>query len=210
MKTDRLIDVLSSNVEPVKRGRIAWIFAVALLVSAVSAFVLMLVTVGLRQNLAEVATLGLVAGKLAIASALVVAAVAYLIALARPGQRKWLRPIWMGLVALLAIVAGFAFWHATTPTETMSETEWALCLICVPLFSVIPFAALVWALRQGAPTRLRRAGMFAGLAAGGIGAAAYALHCPIDSVSFTVAWYGVAIAFCAAVGGLLGPRLLRW
>ena len=50
----------------------------------------------------------------------------------------------------------------------------------------------------------------AGLVAGAIGAAAYAFHCPDDSLPFVALWYGTAIAFCAAVGAILGPRVLRW
>jgi len=89
-------------------------------------------------------------------------------------------------------------------------THWALCLYCIPLFAVIPFAVLIWALRQGAPTNLSRTGAIAGLVAGALGAAAYALHCPDDSIPFIAVWYGVSIAACAFVGAQIGPRLLRW
>jgi hypothetical protein len=50
----------------------------------------------------------------------------------------------------------------------------------------------------------------AGLVAGAIGAAAYAFHCPDDSLPFIALWYGGSIAFCAPVGAMLGPRVLRW
>lgn len=185
MKTDRLIDMLSANLEPVKHGRVAKSFAAALLVGMVSAFVVMLITVGPRSNLTGAATFGFVMAKLAIALVLVGGAAFYLVGLARPGRadRKWRAPILalVGVIALLA--AALAFRHSTTPIAEVSATEWAVCYICVPLFAAIPFAALVWALRQAAPTRLRLTGACAGLAAGGI-AAAYSLHCPIDSLPF--------------------------
>lgn len=42
----------------------------------------------------------------------------------------------------------------------------ALCLFCIPLLVIIPFCSLIWALRKGAPTDLRRSGAVAGLVAG--------------------------------------------
>jgi len=89
-------------------------------------------------------------------------------------------------------------------------TEWTVCLYCIPLFAVPPFALLVWALRNAAPTNLPATGAIAGLVAGAIGAAVYALHCADDSLPFVALWYGLSIALCALVGAGLGPRLLRW
>jgi hypothetical protein len=52
--------------------------------------------------------------------------------------------------------------------------------------------------------------VLAGLAAGGISAFVYVLHCTDDSLAFVALWYGLTLALCTAVGALLGPRLLRW
>jgi len=86
----------------------------------------------------------------------------------------------------------------------------ARCLVCITFFAAVPFAALIWALRQGAPTRLSLSGAIAGVTAGGLGAAAYALACTSDTIPFIAICYGAAIAICAFVGAQLGPRLLRW
>ena len=75
---------------------------------------------------------------------------------------------------------------------------------------MVPFAAVIWAVCQAAPTNLTRAGALAGLTAGGISAMAYAFHCTDDSVPFVVLWYGGTIAACTLAGAYLGPRLLRW
>jgi hypothetical protein len=61
-----------------------------------------------------------------------------------------------------------------------------------------------------APTDLRRTGACAGLVAGSISAAGYALHCVDDSMPFVAFWYGGTIALCTLAGAMLGPRLLRW
>jgi hypothetical protein len=92
----------------------------------------------------------------------------------------------------------------------MMGSQWATCALCIPLFAILPFAALIWALRKGAPTNLRRTGAVAGLVAGSLGAVAYAFHCPDDSLPFIALWYGGMVALCALVGAMLGPRLLRW
>jgi hypothetical protein len=72
------------------------------------------------------------------------------------------------------------------------------------------FVALIWALRGLAPTRPRLAGAAAGLAAGGVGAAAYALSCPETGAPFLAIWYSLGMILPCGIGLLLGPRLLRW
>ncbi len=120
-------------------------------------------------------------------------------------------------VYLPILVVGFAGVVALTREPTWAAckqmvlgTEWATCAFCIPLFAIIPFVALIWALRQGAPTNLTRTGAIAGLVAGALGAAAYAFHCPDDSLPFIAIWYGAMVMFCAWIGARLGPWLLRW
>jgi hypothetical protein len=91
-----------------------------------------------------------------------------------------------------------------------TPVSWARCLIYIVFFAAIPFGALIWALRTGAPTRLKLCGAIAGVVAGGLGAAAYALSCISDTMGFIAIWYGAAIVLCAVIGAQLGPRLLRW
>ena len=86
----------------------------------------------------------------------------------------------------------------------------ARCLVCTVSFATIPFATLVWAIRQGAPTQLSLSGAIAGVVAGGLGTVAYALSCSSDTIPFIAFCYGAAIALCALIGAQLGPRLLRW
>jgi len=66
----------------------------------------------------------------------------------------------------------------------------------------------VW--RALAPTRLRLAGFAAGLLAGAIGAAGYALSCTEESTAFIAVWYSAGIVLTGLLGGALGGRLLRW
>jgi len=65
-------------------------------------------------------------------------------------------------------------------------------------------------LRQLAPTRLAIAGAAAGLLAGGVGASVYGLYCGETAATFVVIWYTLGIAAGAALGAVIGSRLLRW
>jgi hypothetical protein len=88
--------------------------------------------------------------------------------------------------------------------------QWLECLLFIPIIAVVPFAAIIWAVRRMAPTDLARTGAFAGLVAGGVSASAYSFHCTDDSLPFVALWYGGTIALCTFTGASLGPRLLRW
>ena len=76
-----------------------------------------------------------------------------------------------------------------------------LCLTVIPALGIVPLGLVLWALRQGAPTRPGLAGVFAGLLAGGIAATFYAANCTDDSPLFVALWYPLAIAMLAIVGG---------
>jgi hypothetical protein len=75
------------------------------------------------------------------------------------------------------------------------------------LFTAIPMVIL---LRRGAPTSINLAGWVTGIAAGGMGAFAYNLHCPINSIIYIGFWYTIVIGICAVAGRLVIPRLIRW
>ena len=87
---------------------------------------------------------------------------------------------------------------------------WNSCPFLVALLSAPVFAAVVWAMKGLAPTRLRLAGAAAGLLAGAVGALVYSLHCPELGAPFIGVWYLLGMLIPTATGALLGPRLLRW
>jgi hypothetical protein len=78
--------------------------------------------------------------------------------------------------------------------------SWARCPTNVLLLSLPALAGVLWALRGLAP----------GLAAGGVGAFAYALSCTELSPAFVAVWYSLGVALATALGAMLGPRVLRW
>jgi hypothetical protein len=84
------------------------------------------------------------------------------------------------------------------------------CLTIIPLLSVAPLAALLIAMRGGAPQNPWIAGALAGAAAAGIAATLYASNCPDDSPLFVASWYPLATLIAVAAGAFAGDRLLRW
>jgi hypothetical protein len=88
--------------------------------------------------------------------------------------------------------------------------SWKVCSLRIAALSLPGFAAALWALRRMAPTRPSLAGSAAGLMAGGLGALAYGLACNETAMTFLASWYTLGMLGWAAVGALIGPRLLRW
>jgi len=213
MKTEQLIEMLSKNLEPVNPQNATPSLASAVVAGGAAAFWLMLNTVSLRGNLGARSSLAFLTLKLVFALLVVGIGLRFLSRAMHPGQdaRKLLRLTLVPFVAVgIAAVGELGFGRSTLVPSITAGTDWVQCLSYIPVFSVVPWALLVWAVRRGAPTELTRTGAMTGLVAGAVGAAAYAFHCPDDSLPFIALWYGLSIAFCSAVGAVLGPRVLRW
>jgi hypothetical protein len=216
MNTDRLIDLLSANLEPVGHVHFARTLLVAMLGGAAAAFALMLATVGPRADLGSTIHLTWTAMKVLFAISVIATAAPLLLKSMRPGLEQETHPALLFLPFCAAIMAALAMLFFVTPEawglmlRGATSVSPARCLLCIVFFAAVPFAALVWALRQGAPTRVTLSGTIAGVAAGGVGAAAYAFNCSSDTIPFIAVCYGAAIALCAFIGAQLGPRVLRW
>jgi len=84
------------------------------------------------------------------------------------------------------------------------------CLTLIPLLSIAPLAALLLAMRAGAPASPALAGAAAGLVSAGIAATLYATNCTDDSPLFVATWYTLATAIVVGAGALAGRKVLRW
>lgn len=213
MKTDELIAVLSTNVEPVDTRRVAWNVCAAILAGGAAALATAVFGLGVRADLHEPDALAFVFMKLAFGTAVVGLASVYLLKHIRPGGefRSWVALTTLPFLAsMLLAVATLSFAPRSHWKILMLGDGWLECLLSIPVIAVVPFAVIMWAVRSAAPTDLTRTGALAGLVAGGVSAAAYALHCTDDSLPFIALWYGGTVALCTAAGATLGPRLLRW
>lgn len=122
---------------------------------------------------------------------------------------------WWAVAVVALAMAGLGAVQSAlgAPGERMTLVmghSWVTCPWNVFALSLPGLAGVFWALRGLAPTRLRSAGFVAGLLAGALGAAGYALSCTEVSMAFVAVWYSLGILMTGGVGATLGPRLLRW
>jgi len=213
MKTDDLIYILSEDVKPVDPRRAGRAFILAILAGFLVTCGLALSILGPRDELSDPSTLIYLTGKIAFALASAALAGAYLFKCSHPGDERQ-TPTAMIVAPFVAILILAGISLANAPTQHWSRmllgNQWLECLVSIPVIAIAPFALVIWAVHQAAPTDLRLAGALAGLLAGEMSATGYALHCADDSLPYLALWYGGTIAICALAGAILGPKLLRW
>ena len=213
MKTDDLIAMLSTNVEPVDHRQIVRNIGMAVAAGAAVVVGIVFFVLGPRAGLTTLATFIPALLEVAVTAIILVPALIYLIRLTRPGGERRSSVALVALpfiaVMLLALLS-LTFAPSYYGHWTILGNEWLECLISIPLIAIVPFSAIVWAVRLMAPTDLARTGAFVGLVAGCVSAIGYAVHCADDSVPFFALWYGGTIALCTLAGWKLGPKLLRW
>ena len=213
MKTDDLISLLSTNVEPVDHRRHVRNIGMAVVAGAAVAVASVFFVLGPRADLTTVATFIPALLKVAVTFIILVPASIYLIRLTRPGGERSSSAALVVLpftAVMLVAVLSLTYAPSSHWNGAILSDEWLACVISIPLIAIVPFAVIVWAVRQMAPTDLARTGALAGLVAGCLSATGYAFHCADDSVPFFALWYGGTIALCTFAGWRLGPKLLRW
>ena len=213
MKTDDLVKLLAAGVAPVPADAVGRRFAVAMGWGLPGAVLLLLVTLGIRTDLAQAAGELMFWLKPAFAACLALAGLIATERLARPGMRLGL--VWAALatpVLALWLVATVMLINAAPAhrADLILGDTWKECPFNIAFISLPLFAATLWALKGLAPTRLAIAGASAGLLAGALGALVYALHCPESTAPFLAVWYVLGIAIPTLAGAVLGPRALRW
>jgi hypothetical protein len=212
MKTDELISLLAADPAP-EPNTVPRRFTVALALGIAGAYLLMVVTHGIRPDLAKATGEAMFWGKLIFAGSLALAALIATQRLGHPGVRLGgVRLALVGPVLVLWLVAAgvvLASAPALRSHLILGET-WSTCALSIAMIALPLFAATLWALRGLAPTHLSQAGASAGLLAGSLSTMVYALHCPESGAPFVAIWYVLGIAIPTVAGAMLGPRVLRW
>lgn len=211
MKTEDLINLMSQDA-PVKLGY-GRALAFAVVAGTLASVLLLTTTVGVRPGVLNAIETGRVMFKIAVTLLIAFLAARLAMRIGRPGAATRL-PFLLLSIPLALVVAGVFFELVALPQQdwraSLVGQNAVFCVFFIPVLSLGPMAAFLWAMQKGAPENPTQAGIVAGLAAGSIAAAVYAWHCPDDSPLFLATWYAIAIALVTATGGVLGRRLLRW
>jgi hypothetical protein len=213
MKTDDLVTLLSTGTDAVAPDAAARRYASAMAWGALGAALLMYFMLGVRRDLAVVVSMPMFWVKVAFVAGLAAASLLAVMRLAKPGRRLAGVPGTLAAPVLaMWLLAAFSLMRAEPEQRAAMffGDTWTSCPLLVAMLSAPAFVAVFWAIRGLAPTRLRLAGGASGLLAGATGALVYCLHCPEMAAPFLGFWYVLGMLIPAAVGALIGPRLLRW
>jgi hypothetical protein len=212
MRTDDLIKALTADAGS-KEPRVGQALVPLLGAGFALSAILFVLGLHVRADIAKALLTWRFDLKLALAALLAAAAGWLALRMARPAARTT-APSLAVLAVPLALVAAVVVELIAVPSSLWmpramgSNALW--CLGSIPVLALAPLAAILLALRKGAPEQPLFCGAAAGLFAGALGAALYATHCWDDSPLFVAIWYPLGIAVSVLIGALAGSRLLRW
>lgn len=213
MKTDQWIDLLAADAAPVDPSAHARRMAMTFFVGTGVATLYATVRWGWRSFEANDWATPMLWVRWAFCLAVIAAAWLLVNRLARPGLslRGLAWPVLLPF-AIMATLAGIQLMEAA-PQDRLQLLMGSTALQCptnIAQGAAPVFAAALWVMSRMAPTRPALAGAAAGLLAGGVGALGYTFHCLELAAPFVSVWYALGMAIPAALGALIGPRLLRW
>jgi hypothetical protein len=212
MDTDQLIRTLSAD--NAHRARpVGFALMLALLAAAPVSMLMFFAELGVRPDVMTAMRNPFFDLKFAVTLALASSAIAVSLHLSRPEVSLrgfgWLLLAPVGILA--AAIGGEMMMPQRLPMMTrLVGKNSSVCLMAIPALSLPILAGALIGLRHGAPSRPAVAGAVAGLLSAGLAATLYASHCTDDSPLFVATWYSIATALVAAIGALVGAKLLRY
>jgi hypothetical protein len=212
MDTEQLIRTLAADNEH-RAPKVGTMLTLALLVAAPLSILLFVSVLGVRPDVMTAMRNPFFDLKFAVTLSLAIPAIAISLHLSRPEALMrgwgWLLLIPVGLLAVG--IGGEMMMAPQVPmmTRLMGKNS-RTCLLAIPVMSLPLLAGALFGLRHGAPSRPALAGAIAGLLSAGLAATLYASHCTDDSPLFVTTWYSLATALVAAIGALLGSKMLRY
>ena len=210
MKTDDLVRLLAADAGPPVplRNRIVC----TALASGALLGLAFVVLIGVRPDLISALADPRVAFKFVFTGCAGIAAAAYGTRAMRPEDRS--SPLVFALPVMALLVLAVLLELLVTPSAGWLSAAHGVaplrCLVMILALALPATAALLFAMRAGAPRRPALAGATAGLGGGAVGAAVFALYCPNDSALFVAAWYVPGFLIAGAIGAALGRRRLAW
>ncbi|WP_207485289.1 NrsF family protein [Arenibaculum pallidiluteum] len=210
VRTDDLIQGLAMEAGQSRAGRLSFelVLSLGIVAAIIGAFAIVLLLAGPRPGLPLLAQSWIFQFKV-IAMVLLAGGAAWLVRdAARPGA-----PTRLGgalAPALLFLAANVVLDRSGYPLSGARALSVPVCVGTIVLASLPALMLMLASMRRGIPTRLGRAGFFAGLLAGTLGALAYTVACVNDGAAFVSVWYVAAILIVAGLGAVAGPRALAW
>jgi hypothetical protein len=212
VRTSEFIAALAADPvpEPIRLGRRV---AAALAIGFLGSVAIYALLMGPRPDIADAVQTMRFNLKFVDAFAFALPSLLLTLRLARPDAKPRAIALWL-LAPLILLAAGVAVELVVVPSnEWMSRLvghHSMFCMRMIPLLAAPILAALMIALRAGAPLHPGLTGALAGASSAGIAALLYASHCPDDSPLFVATWYPLATLICMGVGALAGRRFLAW
>jgi hypothetical protein len=212
VKTSEFIAALAADPvpDPIRLGRRV---ALALAIGLAGSVALYFLLLGPRPDIAAACGTMRFWLKFVDSAAFALPTLLLTLRLARPDAKPRALALWL-LAPFILLAAGVIIELLIVPqSEWMSRlmgTTAMHCTITIPMLAAPVLAALIVALRAGAPLHAALTGALAGAASAGVAALVYASSCPGDSPLFVATWYPLATLICMGVGALAGRRFLAW
>ena len=212
MDTEQLIRTLAADNSHRARP-VSYVLMLALLAAAPVTLLIFFAELGVRPDIMTAIRDPFFDLKLAVTLALAISAIAVALHLSRPEASLrgfgWYLLIPAGL--LVAGISGEMMMPQRVPMMTrIIGNNSKYCTVAITALSLPLLIAALVGLRHGAPARPAISGAIAGLLSAGLAAVLYASHCTDDSPLFVAIWYTLAAALVAALGALMGPRVLKY
>jgi hypothetical protein len=212
MDTEQLIRSLAADNSHRARP-VGYVLMLALLAAAPVSLLMFFGELGFRPDIMTAMRNPFFDLKFAVTLALAISAIAVALHLSRPEASLrgfgWYLLIPAGILA--ACIGGEMMMPQRVPMMTrLVGSNSKICMTAIPALSLPLLIAALLGLRHGAPARPALSGAIAGLVSAGLAATLYASHCTDDSPLFVATWYTLATALVAAVGALIGARVLKY
>jgi len=212
MDTEQLIRTLAADNSHRSRP-VGYVLMLALLAAAPVSLLIFFAELGVRPDIMTAMHNPFFDLKFAVTLALAISAIAVALHLSRPEASLrgfgWYLLIPAGL--LVAGISGEMMMSQRAPMMTrIIGNNSKYCTVAITALSLPLLLAAITGLRHGAPARPAISGAIAGLLSAGLAAALYASHCTDDSPLFVAIWYTLAAALVAALGALIGSRVLKY
>lgn len=211
MKTENLVEALVAD-RTAGRKSIPWVVAAALALGALVSLALFFVDLGVREDIAQALATWRFDLKVGMVLLALVLAFGLCMEVSRPvpSGHPMRRLLPLAALAATAVAIELTALPSTSWGTRLVGSNSLVCLAAIPMLAMAPLAAVLLALRSGAPASPALAGAAAGFLAAAAGAALYAFHCFDDSPLFVVTWYVMAAVPVVVLGAVAGHRLLRW